>query len=141
MMRSEFEQLTGIYPTVELYQEIEKLYNDFDGDKQAFCKAFKKNKNGLAEIAQERAVNAKWANLTAQEKERAEQKKREDDLRDGYTRMYRELQTRSEEFGRREEEIRRAYEKKCEELEAVRKELNELKAGLSAMKALFTKIS
>lgn len=52
MMREEFEKLTGIYPTVELYAQIEAVYTDFTGDKVAFCKAYKENKDGLAEKIQ-----------------------------------------------------------------------------------------
>lgn len=48
MLRAEFEKLSGIYPTPDLYKEIERQYNLFDGDKVEFCKAYKKNKGGLA---------------------------------------------------------------------------------------------
>lgn len=56
MMMQEFEKLTGIYPTADLYAAIEAAYMEFDGDKTAFCKAYKANKNGLAEKIQ-REVN------------------------------------------------------------------------------------
>lgn len=50
----EFTERTGFYPTYEHYKFIEKSYMDFDGDKDAFCKAYKANENGLAEkIARE----------------------------------------------------------------------------------------
>ncbi len=50
MMIQEFEQLIGIYPTTELYRVIEKKYMDGPWtDKQEFCKAYKANKDGLAE--------------------------------------------------------------------------------------------
>lgn len=50
----EFTERTGFYPTYEHYKFIEKSYMDFDGDKDAFCKAYKANDNGLAEkIARE----------------------------------------------------------------------------------------
>lgn len=52
MMREEFEKLTGIYPTAELYAQIEAAYMDFTGDKVAFCNAYKKNEGGLAEQIQ-----------------------------------------------------------------------------------------
>lgn len=45
----EFTERTGFYPTYEHYKFIEKSYMDFDGDKNAFCKAYKANENGLAE--------------------------------------------------------------------------------------------
>lgn len=55
MMIQEFESLTGIYPSSTLYEQIENAYTDFDGDKTAFCKAYKANKDGLAEAIQRRA--------------------------------------------------------------------------------------
>ena len=55
-MLQEFESLTGIYPSAALYSAIEAAYTDFDGDKRAFCKAYKENAGGLAERIQ-RAAN------------------------------------------------------------------------------------
>lgn len=49
MLKTEFEKLTGIFIPDSFYKFIEKEYLEFDGDKQAFCKAFKKNADGLAE--------------------------------------------------------------------------------------------
>ena len=46
---TEFENMTGIFIPGDFYDSIEKEYLEFDGDKQAFCKAFKENANGLAE--------------------------------------------------------------------------------------------
>ena len=43
MMIEEFEKRTGFYPTLVQYEAIERAYMDFDGDKDAFCKAYKKN--------------------------------------------------------------------------------------------------
>lgn len=40
MMMQEFIDRTGFEPTAREYAEIEKQYMDFDGDKDAFCKAF-----------------------------------------------------------------------------------------------------
>ena len=40
MMISEFIDRTGFTPTYEEYQEIEEAYYNFDGNKDAFCKAF-----------------------------------------------------------------------------------------------------
>lgn len=45
----EFTERTGFYPTYEHYKFIEKSYMDFDGDKDAFCKAYRTNENGIAE--------------------------------------------------------------------------------------------
>ena len=56
MMIEEFEKRTGFYPTLVQYEAIERAYMDFDGDKDAFCKAYKKNADGMAERIQ-REVN------------------------------------------------------------------------------------
>ena len=54
MNMKEFIERTGFYPTYEHYKFIEKAYTDFDGDKDAFCKAYRTNENGLAaKIARE----------------------------------------------------------------------------------------
>lgn len=40
MMISEFIERTGFEPTADEYAKIEEAYYNFDGDKDAFCKAF-----------------------------------------------------------------------------------------------------
>ncbi len=40
MMISEFIDRTGFEPTAKEYAKIEEAYYNFDGDKDAFCKAF-----------------------------------------------------------------------------------------------------
>jgi len=55
MMLEEFEQRTGFFPTLGLYEIIENHYMNFNGDKDAFCKAYKKNTDGLAEKIQREA--------------------------------------------------------------------------------------
>ena len=49
MMIQEFEKLTGIEVATEEYAEIEQMYYEFDGDKQAFCKKFVKD-NGMVTV-------------------------------------------------------------------------------------------
>lgn len=68
MMIQEFEKLTGIYPTADLYEEIEAAYYDFNGDKAASCKAYKANKNGLAEMIQRRVDMARFKKQNAADK-------------------------------------------------------------------------
>lgn len=69
MMINEFEKLTGIYPTPDLYEQIERLYYEYDGSKQEFCKAYKANKNGIAEIAAKRAMKATMEEKAAKDSE------------------------------------------------------------------------
>ena len=74
MMLEEFEQRTGFYPTLVQYAAIERAYMEFDGDKDAFCKAYKKNVDGIAERIQ-REVN--MATLKAQRDQAAELTRRD----------------------------------------------------------------
>lgn len=55
MMITEFEKLTGIHPSADLYKAIEAAYYDFDGDKVAFCKAYASNEGGIAEAIRSEA--------------------------------------------------------------------------------------
>lgn len=54
MMISEFIERTGFEPTAEEYVKIEDAYYNFDGDKDAFCKAFVDG-NGVSRICRARA--------------------------------------------------------------------------------------
>lgn len=54
MMMSEFIDRTGFTPTYEEYLKIEEAYYNFDGNKDAFCKAFV-SANGEKEICSLRA--------------------------------------------------------------------------------------
>lgn len=49
MTKQEFIERTGFYPTDRLYRVIEETYMSYDGDKDAFCKAYRLNENGIAE--------------------------------------------------------------------------------------------
>lgn len=60
MMINEFTKLTGIYPPGDLYAAIEAAYYEFNGDKAAFCKAYKDNTDGLAEKIQTAVDTAAW---------------------------------------------------------------------------------
>lgn len=53
MTIQEFENLTGIFPSQDMYRVIEDFYMENPNqDKIAFCKEYKENKNGLAEKIQ-----------------------------------------------------------------------------------------
>lgn len=51
----EFEKRTGYFPTTEEYKTIEKFYMNFDGGKDEFCEAYKKNEGFIAEKIQHEA--------------------------------------------------------------------------------------
>ena len=55
MMREEFEQRTGYFPTMEEYKIIERHYLAFSGDKDIFCNAYKKNEEWIAQKIQQEA--------------------------------------------------------------------------------------
>ena len=55
MMLSEFVERTGFEPLPFEYEKIEAAYYDFDGDKDAFCKAFVEG-DGERKIYQARAA-------------------------------------------------------------------------------------
>lgn len=52
MTRQEFEQRTGYYPSSDEYKVIEKFYMDYDGEKDQFCEAYKKNTDSIAQKIQ-----------------------------------------------------------------------------------------
>lgn len=60
MLREEFERKTGFFPSSSLYKIIEKHYMDFDGNQDAFCKAYKANANGIAQKIQHEADLQKY---------------------------------------------------------------------------------
>lgn len=74
MQREEFEKLTGIYPSYDLYHAIENEYMAIqDGalwDKEVFCKAYKKNADGLARKIQNAANVAMLAETANNANER-----------------------------------------------------------------------
>ena len=43
MMIEEFEKRTGFYPTLVQYEAIERAYMDFDGDKDALRRKYRKS--------------------------------------------------------------------------------------------------
>ena len=54
MMISEFIERTGFEPTAEEYAKTEDAYYNFEGDKDAFCKAFVES-HGASKICKARA--------------------------------------------------------------------------------------
>ena len=73
MLIQEFTDMTGFEPTPEEFQEIESEYYRFDGDKQAFCKAFVE-RGGEKQVYARRAEYIKEleSQLMDQEKEHKE---------------------------------------------------------------------
>ncbi|MBR1494273.1 MAG: hypothetical protein IJ601_04425 [Acidaminococcaceae bacterium] len=60
MLREEFERLTGIYPDMWLYDEINKIYNASELDKDVWCKKYKTNTDGMADGIARRVSERQW---------------------------------------------------------------------------------
>ncbi len=69
MMMSEFITRTGFEPTAKEYAKIEEAYYNFDGDKDAFCKAFVKD-GGARKLCQNRAAEIERLNSLLMESDR-----------------------------------------------------------------------
>ena len=69
MMMSEFIDRTGFEPTAKEDAKIEEAYYDFDGDKDAFCKAFVKD-GGARKLCKARAAEIDRLNSLLLESER-----------------------------------------------------------------------
>lgn len=65
MMMSEFIERTNFYPSFDEYRGLEEMYYHYQGDKDAFCEEFNKNKDAMMNRAREIAMQ-----LFAQERER-----------------------------------------------------------------------
>lgn len=69
MMMSEFIDRTGFEPTAKEYAKIKEAYYNFDGDKDAFCKAFVKD-GGARKLCKARAAEIDRLNSLLLESER-----------------------------------------------------------------------
>lgn len=73
MMISEFIERTGFEPTAEEYLEIEEKYCNFDGDRDAFCRAFVQA-GGEKKIYQARAAEIQRLRRQIEEMDKAAEK-------------------------------------------------------------------
>ncbi len=96
MLLEEFERLTNIYPTPDLYTAIESAYTEFDGDKKAFCKAYQKNEDGIAERVQRRATRAHFGAVHAYANDIACRNTEIENLRQEMERLKAELEKEQE---------------------------------------------
>lgn len=77
MMMSEFIERTGFQPMSQEYAKIEEAYYNFDGDKDAFCRAFVKA-DGEKKIYQARATEIDRLNSRILEMDRSAKKEGEE---------------------------------------------------------------
>lgn len=95
MLKQEFSDRTGFYPSADMYAIIENKYLEMDVGKDRFCKMYKNNDEGLAEYIQsaadketvvypsERKLAASWFYFSWKiEKEEKEKKENEDKKKD-----------------------------------------------------------
>lgn len=85
----EFTDRTGFYPSMELYAVIEQTYMEQSADKDAFCKTYKENADGLAERIQ-REVNR--CRFKADQQHAADLTRRDDEI----NRLSKELEREQE---------------------------------------------
>ena len=130
VLLEEFEALTGFYPSSDLYAEIEKQYSNFDGDKQAFCRAFKKNKNFMASAAQTAANRRKWELTSELEGERLKHHSDNELLEMEIKRLKDKIALRDRQIESRDRQIEHldgVIQQKSAELEKIKTALNTLK--------------
>lgn len=77
MMMSEFIERTGFQPMPQEYAKIEEAYYNFDGDKDAFCRAFVKQ-DGERKVYQARAAEIDRLNSRILELDRSAKKEGEE---------------------------------------------------------------
>lgn len=77
MMMSEFIERTGFQPMPQEYAKIEEAYYNFDGDKDAFCRAFVKQ-DGERKVYQARAAEIDRLNSRILEMDRSVKKEGEE---------------------------------------------------------------
>ena len=87
MMMSEFIERTGFQPMAQEYAKIEEAYYNFDGDKDAFCRAFVKA-DGEKQVYQARAAEIDRLNSRILELDKSAKKDGEE-----YERRLADLQT------------------------------------------------
>lgn len=91
MMRSEFIERTKFEPTADEYTEIEEEYYGFNGDKDAFCKQWKKN-GGIERLMRRRATRIEELEKELAKKDKIfESRTKSDDIR------YHELHEKKQE--------------------------------------------
>lgn len=137
MMKHEFEQLSGIYPDLALWEEIERLYMFSKGkDKAAFVKDFKRNKDGIAEIAAERADKRRFGREYMLEKDLEKLKAELKEAERTALARFNELCTCKEQLKR----MTAALAERDGEIGALKNELETLKRGLRAFKRLLDEV-
>ncbi len=145
MLMSEFIERTNFYPSFDEYRALEEMYYHFEGDKDAFCEEFNKNKeammNRAREIAVQMFVQERERLLStlhkAEMKQQEEQKLREYDAKDA-ARNYQRLQNELNDYKSSAKQVvslkDETIERQCKQILDLERENADLKAQLDALK-------
>ena len=113
MMMSEFIERTGYQPSHEEYSHIEESYYHFDGDKDAFCKQWKKDfKDGhwARELSFRKSAEQMQAEYLAKIEEQEESLKFYRAQFDESIKVRTELEEAREKLARLERAFKRVFE-------------------------------
>lgn len=113
MMMSEFIERTGYQPSHEEYSHIEESYYHFDGDKDAFCKQWKKDfKDGhwARELSFRKNAEQMQAEYLAKIEEQEENLKFYRAQFDESIKVRKELEEAREKLARLERAFKRVFE-------------------------------
>lgn len=113
MMMSEFIERTGYQPSHEEYSHIEESYYHFDGDKDAFCKQWKKDfKDGhwARELSLRKSAEQMQAEYLAKIEEQEENLKFYRAQFDESIKVRKELEEAREKLARLERAFKRVFE-------------------------------
>jgi len=126
MMQSEFTELTKIHVDSAMYEAIEKRYMEGNWqNKQEFCKAYKADKDGIAEaVAREASMN-RWKERDEAQKEAKEWERKFDRASEIAGQKHKALFNEKTELEGRLDEALRA-------LELVNRQNAELEAQMNA---------
>ena len=119
MMMSEFIERTGYQPSHEEYSHIEESYYHFDGDKDAFCKQWKKDfKDGhwARELSFRKSAEQMQAEYLAKIEEQEENLKFYRAQFDESIKVRKELEEAREKLARLERAVKRVFEGEWEEI-------------------------
>lgn len=145
MLMSEFIERTNFYPSFDEYRGIEELYYHYQGDKDAFCEEFNKNKEAMMNRAREIAVQLfvqererLLSNLhKAEMKQHEEQRLREYDAKEA-ARNYQRLQNELNDYKGSAKQVvslkDETIERQCKQILDLERENADLKAQLDALK-------
>lgn len=145
MLMSEFIERTNFYPSFDEYRGLEEMYYHYQGDKDAFCEEFNKNKEAMMNRAREIAVQLfvqererLLSNLhKAEMKQQEEQRLREYDAKEA-ARNYQRLQNELNDYKGSAKQVvslkDETIERQCRQILDLERENADLKAQLGALK-------